>query len=516
MSDGLAPHAAAAVLKADGDIRVPSPTDVETGCNEPLKARGGPSPAAAQRSVFVRRSAGSTDDERRSLQPQARRSHRRLWSLKSLYLKLFLSSHPSLLFLLGRLRAPVSLPQRVLGFVTGVVGCLLLLQFVLSSRSSQSARQGRFHGTDSASLARVLVVMADSRPLLAEPDSALAFAVYANFLYSRRHARYDFVYVQHSIGDGGDGGDGGAAAAAAAAASADSDDEPTSAMVTACCDSVLQQCRAAPWCKLQVLYRLMATDAQRHDWILFLDSDAAVFNWHMRVERWLSMVAVQGCSGRDFSLPQSACSFLFYANTANAHSFQLPNSGVWLVKLSALSLQLLALWWHQPMPDYSHQRPYEQAALWQMMDSLEPGQRQRYFGVILEPSVEEQSALQFVQHRSGSNSSARLPVFRALQQRIARDRSFAEAGIDTDFRSVIAFIREQAVTAMDLTQDEVPAAQPPPVAAAASGSGQGTAAAHRPMPKWMMRLQQLKLEQANATLRLQERGAEQSDGSSIA
>ena len=384
--------------------------------------------------------------------------------------------------------------------ITSGLSCLLL-QLLLNARGPSVEEQracspsaGRSIPSASCSAsslyphARVLLVMTDNRELEQDADSPLALAVYANWLYTRLRPHYDFLYAQQSFSSSGD-----PVAATAGAAM------PLTKKQPACYDGVLQHQRAASWCKLQVLYRLMAADAGRHDVIFFLDSDAVVSNYDIQLESLLALVRIQGCNGTEFQAAGSPCSALFFTNDwtrslGAAQIFHFPNAGVWLVRPNAVGLELVQRWWHQSLPDYNLHHPYEQIGLWQLLDSMTPEQRAACTGVIIEPSMRDMSALQFVQHRSSWFANTRLPSFRQLQQRIVSDPQFAAAGIDTDFSATIAAIRQQAMSVMDLTRDEVPAVSDelPLFDSCRLSGGSSDSRGQLTPPPWTSRLEQIR------------------------
>ena len=427
-------------------------------------------------------------------------------------LRLLLSSLLSYAASIRPQRCDSRLAQLLVLMTTAGFACMVLLLLALSSRDPSLVEQAACGTaaaaarTDSPAAAalpspsppapssspplRVLLVMTDNRELEDDADSPLSLVAYANWLYSRLQPDLDFLYVRQSFNSSD------------AAASADAA-MPLTKTRPACYDGVLQHQRAASWCKLQVLYRLMAADAGRHDVLFFLDSDAVVSNYDVQLESWLSLIRVQGCSGAEFQAAGSPCSALFFTNDwarflDEPEAFHLPNAGVWLLRLSSLGRQLVQRWWHQSLPDYNLHHPYEQIGLWQLLDSMTPEQRAACTGVIIEPSMRDVSVLQFVQHRSSYFASTRLPSFRQLQQRIVSDPQFAAAGIDTDFSAAIAAIRQRAMSVMDLTRDEVPAVSDPQLTI---GSWKGdrsrgsNSSRQKQPPRWTTRLHQIRHEQ---------------------
>ena len=212
-------------------------------------------------------------------------------------------------WMLGRLGRDTSSEDESLSSLTGPL--MAVPSLVTTARSGGV----KSPGTDSDGR------HCDSRTLQAD---VLALTVFCNVLYSRVHPTSSFLFVRV----------------------VNSEDQLLAKHSPSCHNEFLHQERAAPWCRLQVLWEVL------HSWtedvILYLDSDVVISNHAMSLVDWLRLVstAPQGCTVAEFFHPTSPCVVLFASNAPWGDN--LVNTGQSLLnrRKTELAAGFVQRWWH--------------------------------------------------------------------------------------------------------------------------------------------------------------------------
>lgn len=217
------------------------------------------------------------------------------------------------------------------------------------------------------------------------------------------------------------------------------------------------------------MYHLMDTEPH-YDWLLFLDSDAVVYDYHLKVTEFLSLVEtgpVGFCTALSFLNTISPCSALFSSDQPWQHDD--PNSGMWLIKRNDVGQHLVSTWWHINNTDDNLRFPlFEQATLQQEMFHPHQGIRGSHHtrmeiaghglhevvGVIDEPTMVIGSRMQFVVHKYNGRANERLPFFEGMIHHIQHDPHFDH--LPTNFTTVLSSIIRHHTSVLDTEVDHIP------------------------------------------------------------
>jgi len=273
---------------------------------------------------------------------------------------------------------------------------------------------------------RVMVVMADNRPITSDPNNVLNLAVYLNYQYTRLHPGDDFRYVQFHNAN-----------------------TATTKNTPACYNALLKEPRAAPWCKLQAVYHILQNESD-YQWIFFIDSDAIFTNYVVSITDFLNAVQTKtdGCSAQTFLVKSSSCSILFFID---APYFDKQNTGQWIAKNNNLTRDYIRRWWGYSMPGRNFEHAYEQDAMYGMLANM--AQRSETIGTILEPSMHHVSDMQLTHHMTSVSwpHEDRMRMINRTFARIVADPRFDQV----DFAVVMKLIIERQMIVLDTSEDRI-------------------------------------------------------------
>ena len=277
---------------------------------------------------------------------------------------------------------------------------------------------------------RVMVVMSDNRLPKHDQRSDYSLTAFANYQWAQLQG-YGFSYRTPRLN--------------LDVVPAEQRHNETAKDTASCYNAAIGRYRCSSWCK--VLGMAIAMVEQPHyDWYLFLDSDALINNYAIALDYWLDALPVdtQTCNAAAFKSPSSNCSLLFMVD--KPYHDDKPNAGVWMVKRSEAAWAFLQRWWNTDKPDWDFAFPMEQNSLW----DLQPyWQSQGLAGLVPEPSMDHRSEMQLLHHITSWSVNERLPYFSRVLQRVQHDRLFEQAGISTNFSTVIDSILAQHVHVVD-------------------------------------------------------------------
>lgn len=132
----------------------------------------------------------------------------------------------------------------------------------------------------------------------------------------------------------------------------------------------LSQFRASPWAKVPVLYNLTVSLGEKYDFILYLDSDAAIspLHWNRSIKDLIQAYSIPVGKGRNDEKWNSNITesvFYFFTDTFST----MPNSGAFLFRPNhPLTQDFFKMWWEVDIPMSNTGRYFEQDALWYLLD----------------------------------------------------------------------------------------------------------------------------------------------------
>jgi hypothetical protein len=299
---------------------------------------------------------------------------------------------------------------------------------------------------------RVLILTSDNRPLDYSASSAFIQAsTIINYQYaSARGYDYKYFLVKYRRKAGNSSKD-----------------------TASCYNSVLDQERAGPWSKLQVLWYVYNQFGARYDWFLYLDSDAIVINQSLNLYNYMKHVSyiVSRDRGCHFLLHRN-CDIAFMHNKPFTLNF--PNSGIFLFRradllsnpFETIAGRLFQLWWHHNRSDKKFEHDYEQSSLWNIVyqhdfykhiglnDSnmilyakSNRLQLRRYISMIDDFSFDFQNGTQFIEH-IGSTRKTRLEYMNRALVRLSINTTVAQFLYKT--------VRNKHVIKLDTSWDRIP------------------------------------------------------------
>lgn len=131
----------------------------------------------------------------------------------------------------------------------------------------------------------------------------------------------------------------------------------------------LGQFRASPWLKIPVIMYLISNYTLKWDHIFFLDSDAIInplsdnMNLASAFKLWQPKIRNMKMWGNDVDVS----SIIFFSDHPAGNRI---NSGSFIVNTkNQNTFKLLKEWWDWNIPEKNFVHPFEQAAIWQMIDS---------------------------------------------------------------------------------------------------------------------------------------------------
>ena len=291
----------------------------------------------------------------------------------------------------------------------------------------------------STSAIRVLLVMADNRPLQStgtvDTLDEVTSAAYLNYQYTRLHPGMSFRYYQYG-------------SLSPYLLSRSPRLSTQSKHLPSCYNAHLDQLRAAPWCKLQAAWAALQ-DADV-DVVFFIDSDAVIANYHLSPLTFLTTQPTNPhwCSAASFLTSTSPCSLLLFANLPWEPTW--PNTGAWLIKRSPHATALLQFWWHFNHSTRNFYHAYEQDTLhmatYQQEKQWERGEGVDQFihmagepfphvmGMVNATSMRRLSDDQYVLHYTSPDKSERIPAFHGLIRQMGEDDTL---GIERDVGKVL-------------------------------------------------------------------------------
>ena len=308
-------------------------------------------------------------------------------------------------------------------------------------------------GSNPSIAPRVLVFSSDNRPLDDANSSAFVrTSMVINYHYASIHG-YDYRYFSVKYKP---------------LQSNKYKDAPS------CYNAALNQERAGPWSKLQVLWHALTSLHTEYDWFLYLDSDVIIVNHSMSLPSYARHV-------RYFILKDRGCHFFLHANCSIAFmdnkpfTWHLPNSGMILFRkerISArpadtLAARLFQLWWHHNRSEKNFAHDYEQSPLWNLVyqydffkkislngtnknlyDLSKRLQLNRRIAIINDFSFDFRNGTQFIEHIGSSRPRRLGDMYRSL------DRLSING---TQARSLYDTIQAKYIVRLNTSWDRIPA-----------------------------------------------------------